>query len=114
MIDIKTKWENTGILNEFDVSKHYFVAKELEELCNVINKTNIQVPPAIIHTFVIMIRDKVSYGNVEWFIKNYMEYYDKYPNVEGFDEENFYSYKNLQIRSNHYLKWLKNRRSLIL
>lgn len=114
MTEVEKKWEKTGILEEFNQSDRDFVAGKLEDLCDVIKTKNIQVPPAIIYTLVVMIRDKISYGSLEWFVENFVEYYNKHPDVEGFDKEDHYNHGRIQFRIFDYLKWLENRRSLIL
>jgi hypothetical protein len=111
MSDIK--WNTFGLVNEFDKDSDKIILK-LDELYETILNKKIVVPPSIFYTLVVMIRDRISYGSPEWFVESFMEYYNKHPDVEGFDKEDHYNYGRIQFRIFDYLKWLENRRSLIL
>lgn len=118
--DPKNLWKLCGLLDGIEKESEDFVVRELEELKRFLteevekNKDLVSDPDIFFILFFIlvkMIKNNIPYGNIKLHLDSVLEYSRKNKDDKTVD---YFDYNFMRNRTNDYLDWLKDRRSIIL
>ena len=106
---LKEKWESTGLMDGMPEYKKDIFAEKLEEISNM---KNVVITPAMLYALRVIFDEDITCGDMDWYISMFNEYYNENPTPSFKLEE--HDYNIIPDRVHRFLKWWRNKQSMIL